>query len=60
MTDIYGRPLYGDPNNRAWSQHLYLQGKAREAHEARRKQVEDAERQIREMIEERRRKNEGN
>jgi hypothetical protein len=53
MTDIYGRPLYGDPNNRAWNKHLYLQGKAREAHEARRKQVEDAERWAKEMKEQR-------
>jgi len=51
ITDIYGRPLYGDPNNRAWQQHLYLQCKAREAHEARVKQVEDAERWVREMRE---------
>jgi len=58
MTDINSRPLYGDPNNRAWNQNLYLQEKAREAHEARRKQVEDSERQVREMREERRRKNE--
>jgi len=56
MTDIYGRPLYGDPNNLAWNQYFYLQGKAREAREARKKQVEDAERQIREMIEQRKAK----
>jgi len=50
-TDIYGRPLYGTEGNRAWSQHKYLQEKAREAHESRRKQVENAERWAEEMKE---------
>jgi hypothetical protein len=58
-TDIYGRPLFGDPNNRAWNQYLYLQEKAREAHVARLKQRDDAERQIKEMIEQRKQRNGG-
>jgi len=47
MTDIYGRELYGSENNRAWNQHLYLQEKKKEIHEARVKQVNYAEELVR-------------
>jgi hypothetical protein len=39
--------IYGGKNNRAWQRHLYLQGKAREVIEARRKQVAEAEARVR-------------
>ena len=55
--DLYGRDIYGTKNNRAWNQHLYLQEKALETHEARLKQRDDAERQIKEMKEQRKEKN---
>jgi hypothetical protein len=41
--------IYGGKNNRSWNQNLYLQEKAREASEARKKQVSYAEEYVREL-----------
>jgi len=51
MTNINGKTIYGLDDSRAYGMYLYLQEKAREAKEARRKQVENAERWAKELAE---------